>query len=232
MRISGATVDAEVSPHAAREHRDVSTPLELAGEVQERGVRDQRVLAAIRAVPRCDFVPPHHAAIAYCDEPVPISHGQVTTQPSLSGRMIEGLRLAGDEHVLEIGTGLGFQTALLAMLAADVVSIERWADMVAQARRNLAGRGIRNVRLLVGDGSLGAPELAPFDGILVSAAYPEVPPPLVEQLRIGGRLVQPVGQGGNDVVVAFERTAHGLEPREELTLARFVRLFGRYGFPG
>jgi protein-L-isoaspartate(D-aspartate) O-methyltransferase len=209
----------------------MTTPPELASEVRARGVRDERVLAAIRAVPRADFVPPHHAAMAYVDEPVPISHGQVTTQPSLSARMIEGLRLTGDEHVLEIGTGLGFQTALLATLAAGVVSIEQWPDMVEQARRNLAGRGIRNVRLIVGDGSLGAPELAPFDGIIVSAAYPEVPQPLAEQLRVGRRLVQPIGGGGSDVVVAFERTADGLERREELTPARFVRLHGRHGFP-
>lgn len=189
------------------------------------------MLAAIRAVPRADFVPPELAAAAYVDEPVPIGHSQVTTQPSLSGRMIEGLRLTGDEHVLEVGTGLGFQTALLATLAADVVSIERWPELVEQARRHLAGRGIRNVRLLIGDGSSGAPELAPFDGIIVSAAYPEVPPPLIEQLRVGRRLVQPVGEGGNETVIAFERTAHGIERRDELTLARFVRLYGRHGFP-
>lgn len=162
--------------------------------------------------------------MAYLDGPVGISHGQVTTQPSLSARMIEGLRLTGDEHVLEVGTGLGFQTALLARLAADVVSIERWPDMVEQARRNLARHGIQNVHLLVGDGSRGAPEEAPFDGILVSAAYPEVPLPLVEQLRVGRRLVQPIGEGGDDAVIAFERTTDGIERREELTPARFVRL--------
>jgi protein-L-isoaspartate(D-aspartate) O-methyltransferase len=211
-----------VLPHG--QSGDVSSPRELANEVQARGVRDERLLAAIRAVPRAAFVPPRQAAVAYLDEPVPISHGQVTTQPSLSGRMIEGLRLTGDEHVLEVGTGLGFQTALLARLAADVVSIERWPDLAEQAGRNLAGCGIGNVRLLVGDGSLGAPALAPFDGILVSAAYPEVPPALVEQLRIGRRLVQPIGEGGNDAVIAFERTADGIERREELTPARFVRL--------
>jgi protein-L-isoaspartate(D-aspartate) O-methyltransferase len=209
----------------------VSTPSDLAGKVRARGVRDERVIAAIRAVPRADFVPPNHVAGAYLDEPVPIGHGQVTTQPSLSARMIEGLRLTGDEHVLEVGTGLGFQTALLATLAADVVSIERWPDLVDQARRNLATCGVGNVRLLVGDGSLGAPELAPFDGIVVSAAYPDVPQPLVEQLRVGRRLVQPLGRGGDEVVVAFERTADGLERREELTPARFVRLYGRHGFP-
>jgi protein-L-isoaspartate(D-aspartate) O-methyltransferase len=207
-----------------------STPLELAGRLRERGVRDERVLAAVRAVPRIDFVPPEHGAVAYVDQPLPIGHGQVTTQPSLSARMIEGMHLTGDEHVLEVGTGLGFQTALLATLAADVVSIEWWPDMAEQARRNLDGRGIRNVRLLVGDGSLGVPELAPFDRIIVSAAHPEVPRPLVEQLRVGGRLVQPIGQGGNDAVIAFERTADGLEARDDLVPARFVRLVGRHGF--
>jgi protein-L-isoaspartate(D-aspartate) O-methyltransferase len=210
-----------------RQSGDVSTPQVLANEVRARGVRDERLLAAIRAVPRAVFVPPKLAAVAYVDEPVPISHGQVTTQPSLSGRMIEGLRLTGDEHVLEVGTGLGFQTALLARLAADVVSIERWPDLAEQAERNLAACGIRNVRLLVGDGSLGEPGLAPFDGILVSAAHPEVPPALIEQLRVGRRLVQPIGEGGDDAVIAFERTADGIERREELTPARFVRLHVR-----
>jgi protein-L-isoaspartate(D-aspartate) O-methyltransferase len=204
---------------------------DLATAVRATGVRDERLLAAIRAVPRADFVPPEHVATAYLDEPVPIGHDQVTTQPSLSARMIEGLCLTGREHVLEIGTGYGFQTALLAMLAADVVSIERWPDLVEHARENLARHDIGNVRLLVGDGSLGVPDFAPFDGVLVSATHPRVPRPLGEQLRIGGRLVQPIGPGGRDVVVAFERTADGLARREVLTPARFVRLYGQHGYP-
>lgn len=207
------------------------TPEQLVREVRAAGIRDERVLEAIRATPRAWFVPFAQATAAYRDEPIPIGHEQVTTQPSLSARMIEGLELSGAEQVLEVGTGLGFQTALLARLATEVVSIDRWADLVEQARRNLVRQGIRNITVLVGDGSEGVPDHAPYDAILVSAAYPSVAPPLVEQLRVGGRLVQPIGTGGHEEVVQFVRTAAGLERRQVLTLARFVRLYGRHGFP-
>ncbi|GAA0654157.1 protein-L-isoaspartate(D-aspartate) O-methyltransferase [Kitasatospora atroaurantiaca] len=206
-------------------------PEDLVQAVRRAGISDERVLDALRATPRAGFVPAHHVALAYTDTPIPIPHGQVTTQPSLSARMIEGLELTGTEHVLEIGTGLAFQTALLARLAADVVSIEMWPDLVRQARQNLAHQGIRNVELRAGDGSCGVPERAPYDAVIVSAAFLEVPPPLVEQLRLSGRLVQPIGPGGQEQVVSFRRTAAGLEHRQVLTWARFVRLIGRYGFP-
>ncbi|MET8679158.1 protein-L-isoaspartate(D-aspartate) O-methyltransferase [Streptomyces sp. NPDC004647] len=208
-----------------------ASPEDLVRAVRAAGISDERLLEAVRATPRAEFVPADHAAVAYADGPIPIGRGQVTTQPSLSARMIEGLELAGNEHVLEIGTGLGFQTAVLARLAADVVSIEMGRDMVRQARRNLARQGIRNAELLVGDGSCGVPQRAPYDAIVVSAAFPEVPPPLVEQLRLDGRLVQPIGPGGQEEVVLFRRTASGLERQQVLTLARFVRLRGRHGFP-
>jgi protein-L-isoaspartate(D-aspartate) O-methyltransferase len=194
------------------------------------GVRDRHVLEAVGNTPRADFVPADAVHRAYVDEPIRIGHEQVTTQPSLSARMLEGLQLAGHERVLEVGTGYGFQTALLAWLAADVVSVERWPDLAAEARNRLARHGIRNVTLLVGDGSGGVPDHAPYDAIVVSAAFPDVPPPLVEQLRPGGRLVQPIGPGGDEDVVLFERSGDGLQRRRVLTGARFVRLYGRYGY--
>jgi protein-L-isoaspartate(D-aspartate) O-methyltransferase len=197
---------------------------DLLAAVRATGIRDGRVLDAVRAMPRADFVPADHAAAASSDMPIGIGHGQVTRQPSLSAAMIEGLGLEGDEHVLEIGTGLGFQTALLARLAADVVSIERWPDLARQARQNLARHGIRNVQIIVGDGSGGVPERAPYDAIIVSAAFPHIPEPLTRQLRLGGRLVQPIGPGGQEDVVLFHRTAAGLEQQKLLALPSFVRL--------
>lgn len=194
------------------------------------GVTDTRVLDAIRRVRRAAFVPLEYAGDADSDQPIPIPHGQVTTQPSLSARMIAALGLTGDEHVLEVGTGYGYQTALLARLTAVVTTIERVPALAAQARHNLAAEGIGNVRVVDGDGTLGVPEHAPYDAVLVSAAFPEVPPPLVEQLREGGRLVQPIGPGGAEEVILFRRTPEGLLQVERLLSAFFVRLTGRYGY--
>ncbi|MFF4575259.1 protein-L-isoaspartate O-methyltransferase [Streptomyces sp. NPDC001410] len=205
-------------------------PDDLVRALRAAGIRDERLLEAVRTTPRAGFVPAGEVAAAYRDVPVAIGQGQVTTQPSLSAMMIESLGLAGNEHVLEVGTGLGFQTALLARLAADVVSVEVRPGIARQARANLARHGVRNVELRVGDGSAGVPDLAPYDAVLVSAAFPEVPAPLVAQVREGGRLVQPIGPGGHEEVVCFERTASGLERPQMVTSARFVRLQGRYGF--
>lgn len=195
------------------------------------GVHDARVLDAVRAVPRERFVPPGYEHEARFDAPVPIPHEQVTSQPSLIARMVEALGLTGDERVLEIGSGYGYQTALLARLAASVVAVERWDKLAEGTRDNLARQGIDNVTIVTGDGTQGEPAHAPYDGIVVAAAFPEVPGPLAEQLRPGGRLVQPIGSGGGESVVLFERTAQGLERVEELSPARFVRLLGRYGYP-
>jgi len=207
-------------------------PLEdLVEAARIAGIDDPAVLDAVRSVPRAAFVPPEHAASANVDKPLPIPHGQVTTQPSLSAHMVAALRLTGVERVLEIGTGYGYQTALLARLASFVTSIERWPDLAAQALRNLAGQAIDNVSVVVGDGTEGVPEQAPYDAVLVSAAFPEVPRPLVDQLRPGGRLVQPIGPGGAEQVILFERLGAELERRELLCPASFVRLYGRHGYP-
>lgn len=202
----------------------------LAEAARAVGVDDPRVLDAMRTVRRAAFVPPEYVDFAYDDEPIPIPHEQVTTQPSLSATMVQALRLTGDEHVLEIGTGYGYQTALLAGLAAFVTSIELWSDLAAQAHRNLVAEGIHNVEVVAGDGTEGVPARAPYDAVLVSAAFPQVPRPLVDQLRPGGRLVQPIGPGGEDQVILFERTPEGLVERERLVPARFVRLYGRHGY--
>src|SRR5918912_3954161 len=183
---------------------------DLAREAVAAGVRDDRVLEALREVPRADFVPPTLAERAYLDLPLRIPHGQVTTQPSLSAKMVEALGLSDSERVLEVGTGYGFQTALLAYLSGSVWSVERWPDVAETARGNLARHGVTNVEVVAGDGTEGLPEHAPYDAILVSAAFPSVPLPLAQQLAVGGRLVQPIGSGGAEAVILFEKDHEGL----------------------
>jgi protein-L-isoaspartate(D-aspartate) O-methyltransferase len=209
-----------------------STPADLVTSLRTLGIREQRLLEAVHAVPRAAFVPRDLADHAYDDTPLPIPHDQVTTQPSLVAKMVEALDLHGVERVLEVGTGYGWQTALLARLAGEVWSIERWPDLAETARENLSLHGVDNAIVVVGDGSEGLFEQSPFDAILVSAAFPEVPEPLADQLAVGGRLVQPVGPGGREDVVLFERGPGGLVPRRTLTGAHFVRLVGRRAFPG
>jgi protein-L-isoaspartate(D-aspartate) O-methyltransferase len=200
----------------------------LVAAARDAGVRDERLLATIAEVPRSRFVPAEYVGRADLDAPIPIEHGQVTTQPSLVARMIEALSLDGDERVLEIGTGYGWQTALLARLAREVFSVERFDDIAEAARAALAGR--ENVHVVVGDGSEGLPDQAPFDAILVSAAYPSVPTPLAEQAADRGRLVQPLGPGGDEDVVLFEKRRGALQRIRSLGGAHFVRLHGRHGF--
>jgi protein-L-isoaspartate(D-aspartate) O-methyltransferase len=210
---------------------DPGSPDDLVRATRAHGVRDPRLLEAIRAIPRAGFVPPEHVARAYADAPVPIARDQVTTQPSLVAAMIDALDLAGEERVLEVGTGLGWQTALLSRLAREVVSVERWPDLAAAARENLVRAEVANAEVFVGDGSLGWPEHAPYDAILVSAAFPDVPAPLSEQLSPSGRLVMPIGRGGAERVLLFAPHPEGLRPVRTVTDAHFVRLIGAHAFP-
>jgi protein-L-isoaspartate(D-aspartate) O-methyltransferase len=205
-------------------------PEALERASRAHGVRDPRLLEGIRTIPRAAFVPPRHVRRAYLDAPVPIAHDQVTTQPSLVAAMIDSLRIEEDERVLEVGTGLGWQTALLARMAREVVSVERWPGLAADARQNLARAGVANASVVVGDGSLGWSERAPYDAVLVSAAFPAVPPPLGEQLSPSGRLVMPIGRGGAERVVLFAAGADGLRVVRDVTDAHFVRLIGAHGF--
>jgi protein-L-isoaspartate(D-aspartate) O-methyltransferase len=210
----------------------VKSQEDLVREIAAEGVLDPRVLRALRKVPRAGFVPSDLVEWAYLDRPLPIPHGQVTTQPSLVARMIEALALEGSECVLEIGAGYGFQTALLAYLSDFVWGVERWPDIADISRENLSHHGVTNVEVVAGDGTEGLPEHAPYDAILVAAAFPSVPPPLAEQLAPGGRLVQPIGSGGEEEVVLFEKGKEGLKRRRTITGARFVRLHGKHAFPG
>jgi protein-L-isoaspartate(D-aspartate) O-methyltransferase len=193
-------------------------------------VRDKRVLTVVADVPRAAFVPAELVSEAYLDTPVRITHRQTTSQPSLIAMMVEALALEGEEKVLEVGTGYGYQTALLAGLAREVWSVELWRDMTYSARAALAAHGITNAHLVVGDGTLGLPEQAPFHAIVVTAAFPEVPGPLIDQLAPAGRLVQPIGPGGWEHVTQFTKGSTGLTHERVLAGARFVPLYGEHGY--
>jgi protein-L-isoaspartate(D-aspartate) O-methyltransferase len=203
----------------------------LVRTITDEGVRDPRLLDALRAVPRAGFVPTNLAQQAYEDKPLPIPHGQVTTQPSLVAKMVEALELVGSERMLEVGAGYAWQTALLARLCGFVWAVERFGDVAEIARENLVRFGVANAEVVTGDGTKGLSEHAPYDAILVAAAFSSVPRPLDEQLTAGGRLVQPIGPGGREEVVLFEKGTRGFVRRRTIVGARFVRLHGAHAFP-
>jgi protein-L-isoaspartate(D-aspartate) O-methyltransferase len=193
-------------------------------QVEARGVKDPLVLGAMRTVPRHDFVPPAALAEAYGDHPVPIGHGQTVSQPYIVAFMTETLGLKGGEKVLEVGTGSGYQAAVLARMAGEVYSIEIVAPLAEEARERMARLGYRNVFVRGGDGYKGWPEAAPFDAIIVTAAAPKIPEPLKAQLKDGGRLVIPVGDENQELVV-LTRRGGTFEERRVLPV-RFVPMTG------
>ena len=189
-----------------------------------RGIKDQAVLVAMRRIPRHRFVPPFYSASAYNDVPLPIDYGQTISQPSLVALMTEALALQGAKKVLEVGTGSGYQAAVLAEIVPNVFTIEIIAPLATQAAQTLAELGYRNIHTRVGDGYQGWPEEAPFDAIVVTAAPDHVPQPLLDQLAVGGRMILPVGRAFQEQELAlYRRTKDGYE-RTRLTLVSFVPL--------
>jgi len=194
-------------------------------QIRRRGVTDPAVLAAIEKVPRHLFVPEDEREGSYADQPLPIGNGQTISQPYVVALMTSLLRLGPESRVLEIGTGSGYQAAVLAELAAKVYSIEIVAPLAERARATLAGLGYKNVHVRTGDGFQGWPDKAPFDAIIVTAAPPRVPEPLLQQLKPGGKLVVPVGELYQDLVVYTRREDGGFD-RKEVLPVRFVPMTG------
>jgi protein-L-isoaspartate(D-aspartate) O-methyltransferase len=202
---------------------------QLVETLQQKGIRDLAVLHAIRMVPRHLFVPESVRHRAYDDAALPIGSSQTISQPWVQARYLELLRLTGRERVLEIGTGSGYQTALLAMLCDAVFSVERIRALAQRAREALEASGIRNVTVLVGDGTLGWRPFAPYDAILVAAASPEIPTPLLEQLAPGGRMVIPLGDRANQTLTLVRREGDDFRTTTVADV-RFVPLLGEFGF--
>ncbi len=201
----------------------------LVAQLRREGVHDERVLAAIGAVPRELFVPPEHREHAYRNVPLPIGAGQTISQPLVVGLMTQALALQGSERVLEVGTGSGYQAAVLSRLTAHVVSVERVATLAQRARALLTRVGCHNVEVHVSNGSLGWPAAAPYDAIIVTAGAPSIPPALVAQLAPGGRLVIPVGDRTTQELLRVTR--QGDQTRiDRLGPVRFVPLLGAQGW--
>jgi protein-L-isoaspartate(D-aspartate) O-methyltransferase len=203
----------------------------LVETLRAQGVHDLAILKAFAETPRHLFVPEGVRHRAYEDAALPIGNGQTISQPSTQARYLEALRLTGRERVLEIGTGSGYQTALLGALASTVFSVERVRALALAAQRALHEARVTNVSVLLGDGTLGWSAYAPYDAIVVAAGGPELPPPLVEQLGPGGRLLIPLGVRGAQTLTLVERVGTGAELRQTpLGQARFVPLVGEHGF--
>ena len=219
----------EAAATAAADHTELRHAM-VRDQIFARGIRESRLLEAMRAVPRHEFVPHENAWAAYDDRPLPIAEGQTISQPFMVAAMTAALELKGAERVLEIGTGSGYQAAILSLLAREVHTVETHPRLAQEAEERLAQLGRANVRVHTGDGTLGWPDAAPYDAILVTAASPGVPPPLLDQLGACGRLVIPVGNSSQQELWRIHK---GREAQPEiLHYCRFVPLVGRYGWQG
>jgi protein-L-isoaspartate(D-aspartate) O-methyltransferase len=201
----------------------------VARQIRDRGIRSVPVLDAMASVPRHLFVPPQHLHEAYVDEPLPIGEGQTISQPFMVAAMAEALSLDGHERVLEVGAGCGYQAAVVSRLAREVIAVESQPALAVSARERLGQLGYANVRVEEGDGSAGWPAGAPYDAILVTAAAPSVPQPLIDQLSEGGRLVIPVGSAERQELLRIVKR-EGRTTNRSLYACRFVPLLGRYGW--
>ena len=199
-------------------------------QLRRRGIHDERLLEAMRRVPRHEFVSAELSQQAYADHPVVIPEQQTTSQPYIIAAMMQAAEVQPHDRSLEVGAGSGYQTALLAELAAQVVAVERYSTLAESAQARLQRLGYRNVVVVAGDGTLGWEPSAPYDAIIVSAAAPRVPPALLEQLAVGGRLVIPIGDAHTQVLQLFRKNPDGSISRTMLEACRFVPLIGRYGF--
>jgi protein-L-isoaspartate(D-aspartate) O-methyltransferase len=198
-------------------------------QLRRRGIKNERLLAAMATVPRHEFVPPQLRNLAYSDEPLGIGGGQTISQPYIVASMTAALHLSGTERVLEIGTGSGYQAGVLSVLVKEVYSIEARVELATSAAERLQRLGFYNVHVHSGDGTLGLKELAPFDAILVAAAAPSLPQPLLEQLAEGGRMIVPIGaEDQQHLTLVTRREAQFLSEHRES--CRFVPLVGRYGW--
>ncbi|MFP3936708.1 MAG: protein-L-isoaspartate(D-aspartate) O-methyltransferase [Phycisphaerae bacterium] len=217
-------MNQEDNKYAAERERMVQRHL------RGRGIRNARVLEAFRQVPRERFVPPEHADEAYADHPVPIGYGQTISQPYIVALMIEQLDPQPSEKVLDVGAGSGYQTAILAHLCRHVYALERLTELTEQAVLALGALNVTNVSVCTGDGTLGRPEEAPFDGVICGAAAPEIPDAWAQQLADGGRIVVPVGGPGAQSLLRLTKRGDELH-REHICDVRFVKLIGKSGWP-
>jgi protein-L-isoaspartate(D-aspartate) O-methyltransferase len=203
----------------------------LRENLAARGITDPAVLSAFRTVHREEFIPARYRDLSYADMPLDIGEGQTISQPYTVALMTQLLDPRPGDVVLEIGTGSGYQAAILSKLVKQVYSIERFEDLAETAARALRQTGCLNVKVLVGDGSGGLPAEAPFDGIIVTAGAPKIPQPLLDQLKVGGRLVVPIGSGVTQEMTKIIKTGKGFE-KKTYPGFRFVPLIGKEGFPG